>query len=142
MSTKGYIIIYLVIIIYSALCLSIKYLSNFLGLLLINKKIIKTNCLNLNHRFCLKSWFFEVIADFIAIIVNITVGKTLVLDSSLYFTILGIFISLIISFIFIYFLILKNKYITIFKRIISSIILSLLTVPYYLHISLAYTYVL
>lgn len=88
----------------------------------------------------LKSCLCGIIADTIAVLLNIIISNTLLIENNYFFMISGVCISGFILFFENYIFIYKNIDVTLKKKVVSNIILTLFTINYLFHISFCYTY--
>lgn len=141
MSSNYYIMIYGYILTFLVSGLLIKYVCNFILLYLFDRKILKQEKSKSYIKLSLKSWIYGILADFIAIVLNIIIGKTFFCNYDIVFIVSGLLNAFVILFIFEYNFVLKNINTSKLIKVAFSIILALFTTAFYWHIPLLYTYV-
>ena len=88
----------------------------------------------------LKSNLYGIIADAVTVSLNVIILNTFLIENNYFFVISGLCISCLILFVLDYIFIYKNINVTLTKKLVSAIILTLFTVNYLFHISFSSTY--
>ncbi len=132
--------IYFVIIMFILLCLFIRFISGLIVLFFLKKYVLNQKNCNDILKINLKNSLYGIIADVIAVSLNVIILNTFLIQNNCFFMMLGLCISGLILFVLDYIFIYKNIEVTLTKKVILAIILTLFTVNYLFHISFSSTY--
>lgn len=132
--------IYFVIVMFILLCLFIRFFSGLIILFFLEKYVINKKNSNNILKMNLKSNLYGIIADAVTVSLNVIILNTFLIENNYFFVISGLCISCLILFVLDYIFIYKNINVTLTKKLVSAIILTLFTVNYLFHISFSSTY--
>ena len=132
--------IYFVIVMFILLCLFIRFFSGLIILFFLKKYVINKKNSNNILKMNLKSNLYGIIADAVTVSLNVIILNTFLIENNYFFVISGLCISCLILFVLDYIFIYKNINVTLTKKLVSAIILTLFTVNYLFHISFSSTY--